>query len=340
MAAVLIPFEHRMAAHCETGTLGAQLAHAGLELTEPMLLGVGAGVFFVYLETKKMPFPLVATRTEPGKVREKVAKRLGIGLDVARFRDPQEGRAALDELLDRGQAVAAQVDMFYMDYFPRHMRAHFNGHYLSVIGKNGDRYTVSDCYYPGPAEIHATALARGRFAAGTLAPKGLLYHPTDLPEEIDLKTAVVDGIKEACRNMLKLPIPFLGIRGIRKFAKRIVVWPELEPDPERLSHRVMMYTVLMEEQGTGGAGFRYMYATFLQQAAELLQSDELGAMAQKMMANGDRWRDLSLFCARIGKKRDLGPERFSEAQKLILDRADEEEALFKDLARIAGKLNG
>ena len=49
------------------------------------------------------------------------------------------------------------------------------------------------------------------------------------------------------------------------------------------------------------------------------------------MAIGDRWRELSLFVARIGKDRDLGDNRMQEIRQMILARADEEEAFFKDL---------
>ncbi len=38
-------FEHTMAAHCETGTIASLLNHAGVSITEPMVLGVSGGIF-------------------------------------------------------------------------------------------------------------------------------------------------------------------------------------------------------------------------------------------------------------------------------------------------------
>jgi len=44
-------------------------------------------------------------------------------------------------------------------------------------------------------------------------------------------------------------------------------------------------------------------------------------------------RELSLFAARIGKNRDLGPERLKELSALLMQRADDEERFFKELSR-------
>jgi len=42
----VIDFEHRMAAHCETGTLTALLNYNGLKITEPLVFGIANGIFF------------------------------------------------------------------------------------------------------------------------------------------------------------------------------------------------------------------------------------------------------------------------------------------------------
>jgi hypothetical protein len=95
----------------------------------------------------------------------------------------------------------------------------------------------------------------------------------------------------------------------------------------------MKINILLEDQGTGGAGFRYMYATFLQQAAEVLNRPRLKDFSAELMEIGDGWREISLFAARIGKQRDLGPERFKELGELLRQRADMEERFFKELKR-------
>jgi hypothetical protein len=328
-----IEFKHTMAAHCETGTMAALCAHKGLQISEPMIFGISGGIFFGYLSTPKLPFPMFVTRSQPGKVRTNIAKRLGIDFDSRKYRNPEKAKADLDMLLDQGHAVAVQVDMFNMDYIPSYMKVHFNGHFVTVIGKQNGSYKVSDCYHPDVADVSESSMQKGRFARGDLAPHGLLFYPRSVPSSPELKKPIIKGIKEACFNMLKIPIPFLGVKGIRFFARKLLLWPKIARDTEYLSHQVMMISVILEDRGTGGAGFRFMYATFLQQAAHILNSNELTEMSKEIMSIGDRWREISLFAARIGKNRDLGSERLGELSAMIMQRADEEEQFFGKLRK-------
>jgi hypothetical protein len=93
----------------------------------------------------------------------------------------------------------------------------------------------------------------------------------------------------------------------------------------------MKINILLEDQGTGGAGFRFMYATFLQQAAGLLGKPEWSELSKEMMEIGDGWREISLFAARIGKNRELGTDRLKELGTLLMGRADVEERFFRRL---------
>ena len=57
----------RHAAHCESGVTASLFRHWGLELSEPMIFGVGAGLFFVYAPPIKiMEMPLISYRTLSG----------------------------------------------------------------------------------------------------------------------------------------------------------------------------------------------------------------------------------------------------------------------------------
>ena len=327
-------YEHKMAAHCETGTVTGMLHHAGMAITESMVFGISGGIFFAYLQTPKLPFPMFVTRSKPGSIRKKIAKRLQVSFKSSKHRDFIEAQQSLDALINQKIPVAIQVDMFYLDYIPAYMRVHFNGHYITVVGKENGTYTVSDCYYPELAQLKESSLQKAWFAKGDMAPHGLKYYADHVPKEMDLPKAITGGIKEACRNMLKLPIPFLGVKGIRLFANKVMEWPKLVRDEEHLSHEIMMISAILEERGTGGAGFRFMYATFLQQAAKILNSSELVTLSKQMMEIGDRWRELSLHAARIGKKHDLGSERLAELKEMILSRADDEEKFFTQLLKV------
>lgn len=326
-----ITFHHKIAAHCESGTVSGLLTHAGIELTEPMVFGIAGAIFFGYFKTRMFPFPMFAVRNQPGKIRVNVGKYLGVRWRKSRFRDPIAAERELDVLLAKGIPVAVQVDFFNMEYVPAYARAHFNGHYIIITGRDGDEYIVSDAYAQDLARLDVQSMRKARFARGSFAPKGLMFYLSDTPSSVDLHRACVKGIRHACYYMLRLPIPFLGVKGIRFFAKKIMDWPRIAGTEERLAHEIMMIHVLMEDRGTGGGGFRFLYATFLQEAAKVLHEPRLDGLAQRMMENGDEWRHISVHAARMGKRRELGPDKLAELSDMIRARADAEEHLFREL---------
>ncbi|MCP4645700.1 MAG: BtrH N-terminal domain-containing protein [bacterium] len=328
-----IQFEHKLAAHCESGTVAALLNHAGVAMTEPMAFGIAGAAFFGYLKTRMLPFPMLAVRNQPGKIRVNLSKYLGVKFENQQFRDPDKAMAALDALLDQGIPAALQVNFFDMEYVPPYARAHFNGHFMVVVGKEDDKYIVSDAYCPTLARLKADSLRKARFAKGSFAPKGLMFHLTKTPDSIDMERAIRKGIKHAVFYMLKLPIPFLGVKGIHYFANKVIEWPKITGTEDRLAHEIMMINVLMEDRGTGGGGFRFLYASFLQEAAEVLHEPGLEDLAKRMMVNGDEWRAISVHAARMGKRRDLGTANLAELSDMIHERGHVERDLFLELAK-------
>jgi hypothetical protein len=329
-----IDFEHKMAAHCESGTVTALLNHAGLEITEPMVFGIASGIFFGYFESSNFSFPMFIVRNKPGSIRKNIAKRLGVKFYTKSFRKSEKGIEELDRLLEEGRPVATQVDFYYMEYMPEYTRTHMNVHFINVIGKNEKNYLVSDSYYKEKAHLRQELLNKARFVGGHMAPKGFLFYPEYIPQDVDFETAIRKGIKKASHDMIKLPVPFVGVKGIRKFAKKVTGWPELARDIDHLSHEIMKINVFLEDQGTGGAGFRFLYATFLQQAAQKLNDTQLEGMSKKMMSIGDDWRNISYFAAKIGKQRDLGEERLNELSGMIYAMADREQEFFTELYKM------
>jgi hypothetical protein len=329
----IIPFRHVMAAHCESGTVTALLNHHGMNVTEPMVFGIATGIFFAYVKPPTMDFPMFITRSMPGRIIANFARRSGVKFLTRNFKRPADGEKELNRLLDMNQPVAVQVDLFYMDYFPAWFRVHINVHYVTVIGREGDKYVVSDSYHPEIARIDRESFFKGWFASGSMAPKGKMLYPVYVPEKFDIRGAVIKGIKSATFNMLMIPVPFLGVKGIRRFADKIVEWPRYARDTDQLADKVYKIFVLLEEQGTGGGGFRFIYASFLQEASRILENPRLNDLSGEIMDIGDGWRELALAASKVARSRDFSRERLTELGNLIRKRADLEESFFRDLKK-------
>ena len=325
-----ITFQHRHAGHCESGVISSLLRHAGLELSEPMALGLSSGLIFVHLPFFKIGgLPLTSYRQPPGAIYRVLARRLGFKLHRERFRNPEEGMRALDAHLAAGRAVGMQAGVFWLPYFPPAMRFHFNAHNLIAYGKESGEYLLSDPVFEHPQRCAGSDLARARFAQGALAPKGLLYYPENPPASIDYTRLVPKAIRSTVNLMLRTPLPLIGVRGIRYLARRIEKLKHGDPRYARLF--VGQIVRMQEEIGTGGGGFRFMYAAFLQEAGEKLNSPALLDASVKMTEAGDAWRQFALSGARFVKHKTEGDVAGLAAA--LVRCADQEERVYRDLLK-------
>jgi hypothetical protein len=325
-------FPHRQSAHCESGVTANLLTRHGIPLSEAMAFGIGSGLFFAYLPFVRVDhLPLTTFRTAPGGIFARATRRLGVGVETRTFRTPAEGTAALDRLIAEGIPVGAQTGVFWLPYFPRALRFHFNAHNLVVYGKEEGGYRISDPVFPSPVLCPAEDLERARFAKGPLAPKGKLYRLARVPASVDLKPAVLEGIREVCRLMVGVPVPLFGVRGIRFLARRLGGWPSRLGEARTVLHLGNVIR-MQEEIGTGGGGFRFIFAAFLQEAAELLGDGRLSDLSRRATGVGDRWRDFAAAGARHCKGRPGEGDGYASLAPILLDCADLEERLFRDLA--------
>ena len=133
-------FEHKHAAHCESGVISSMLTHHGLPLSEAMVFGLSSALVFAYLPFVKLGgMPLIAYRTMPKSIIKGLQKNIGLKMQFEKFSNAGRGAERLDELLAESKVVGAQTSVFWLPYFPEEMRFHFNAHNLMVIGKENDQ---------------------------------------------------------------------------------------------------------------------------------------------------------------------------------------------------------
>lgn len=297
------PPEHRQYAHCESGVVSALLRWQGLDLSEPMVFGLTGGLTFAFIPFIKITnMPLISYRMIPGAIIRGAVKNLEVRFNTRRYSDREKALTELTHLADSGEMVGLQASVYWLPYFPPEMRFQFNAHNLIVYGREGEEFLVSDPVFEYPVRITAEDLQNARFARGTLAPKGFMYYPVYVNPAVDLKKATGKAIKKTARMMLSAPVPFIGIKGIHYLAGRIErlnASKDLKDVSLFLGHIVRM----QEEIGTGGGGFRFMYAAFLQEAGRVIGSDRLEEASEMMTEAGDMWRQFALACARACKSK-------------------------------------
>lgn len=329
-----INFNHHQHAHCESGVTANLLMHQGINISEPLAFGIGAGIFFAHLPFVKVSgTPGTTFRTWPGAIFKRVMQRLDIIAHTEKFRIPEKAMAALDTALEAGKPVGMLSSVFYLPYLPEAFRFHFNAHNLIIYGKEGNEYLVSDPVLETVARIAPEDLAKARFAKGTPEPKGFMYYIERVPSRIDYTKAIQQGIKQTCFFMLSPPLPWFGNKATFLLANKIKNYPK-KLTPRKASLYLGNIIRMQEEIGTGGAGFRYLYAAFLQEAGTILKRDDLLSMSAELTSIGDDWRSFAYHAARQMKARQSDVVSYDELSGLLRICGEKERAFFKKLEAV------
>lgn len=324
-------YQHKMASHCESGVTSNLITHKNLPISEPMVFGIGGGLFFAYVPFVKMfHAPLFSFRILPGMLFSSAANNIGIDYTKKKYKDKKEAMDELDANLAKGIPVGLQVGVYHLSYMPAEYRMHFNFHSCIVVGRENGRYIVSDPVIENLVDISYDDLVKVRFPKGMFAPHGKMYFPLNVPEKFDIRKAIKKGIDKNVSQMIKNPFPIAGTNGIKFLGNKIKNWPE-KFGAVTANYYLGQMLFMLEEAGTGGAGFRFIYGAFLKEAAEKLDNHKLDDIANEMGETANLWRHFSALGAKNCKSRgDIGTS-YEELSKMLIEISKQEHSIFKQL---------
>ena len=333
-------YPHERALHCETGSARNLYKFYGKEFSEGMIFGIGSGIDFIHFPVpllNNLECPLFRSLTT--KVFKNFSKRMKIKYKMLTFRDEEKAMKKLDSLLEAGIPVGLVVEVLFLPYF-REISGdwHFNGHQIVVVGKEGDDYIVSDTEWYLPSKsynrISSADLKKARFPKDLFALKGAMFYIESFSDNIDMKKAIVKGIKKTCHRMVGIPLPFVGYRGIYHLSARMRKYINKYGKERALESIKWQYTI-SEVAGTGGSGYRFIYASFLKEAAEYLKDEELSELAKEMRQVGDSWQQYAVESTRYIKSE--GANDINLLADIIKSIAPQEEQIFRKLKKWANK---
>lgn len=321
----------RGAQHCETTALGVLLRHQGIELSEPMLFGLGSGLSFVYWDSKSMDFPFLGGRVKPFELTRNLAGRLGLELVVRETGSARKGWENVAAAIDAGRPVGLQLDSYHLDYFTS--KAHFGGHVVALYGYDErDAYLVDTDQQGGAVATSLSSLARARAERGPMTARHrsfTLTAPAGLPDPRD---RIVPAITACADAFLAPPIANLGHRGIEKAGKLVPRWSQRTDDPRR---DLPQAARLMEKAGTGGALFRNLYRDFLAECGEWLDGGHLRTGHRLYSQAATLWTEAAALIAAAGESGD--GECLVRAGAVLRDVARVEREAMRALSRLGGE---
>jgi hypothetical protein len=134
--------------------------------------------------------------------------------------------------------------------------------------------------------------------------------------------------------MLHIPGNIAGVDGIKYTAKQILKWRD-KLGPRKAGLYLGQVVRMQEEIGTGGGGFRFLYAAFMEEAHAYLKKDELLNISQDFTKAGDLWRASAVQMGRIYKGRINNEQKdFEICADMLMQIADIEKEAFKKLKKM------
>ncbi len=292
------PFEGQ---HCETTTTGTLLRQLGIELSEPMLFGLGEGLGFIFWNMKTMNFPFIGGRVKPDLLTQNIAKNLNLELNAKETSSTRKAWDNVKQLLDKGQVVGLKLDCYHLEYFSRPF--HFAGHYAAIYGyDNETAYLVDTKQQGGKVKTSLKSLALARAEKGPMASRNLCYTLSKTAKKFDLKTAIPTAIRNNATEFLNPPINNIGYKGILKTSTEIIKWFEASKDIE---NDFKMSAMLMEKAGTGGALFRNLYRDFLKESHVLLKLGKLKSGHEAFVEIAELWTSVYQLFEKVSQTKDF-----------------------------------
>ncbi len=316
----LVPgYSHLPGNHCGSTALRNLIAFEGVEISEEMAFGLGAGACFYYL-TLPDASPTRWFNGRVARLEENFRELTGAALEMRTFADGEAAWAAARTEVDGGRPALLLTDLYYLDHYGR--SAHFPGHAVVLAGYDERDALLSDTGFEELQRTRLENLSTARHSDHPAYP--LQGHMFTVSGELDrerLLEAVPAAIQRAAREMLEPDWGELsGLPAVRKLAAEAGHWPELTDDWQwcaRFGHQVI------EKRGTGGGAFRLMYSRFLAQAgyAEAVLAAEAS----------ERWTELAFALKTASESETPEPALWSAVDSAAVACAEAEQRLWTAL---------
>jgi Domain of unknown function (DUF4872)/Butirosin biosynthesis protein H, N-terminal len=308
---VMVPgYRHVPGHHCGSTALRNLLGFHGLEISEEMAFGLGAGACFYYVVAGDQS-PSRFTNGRAARLEENFLELTATPLRLRTEPDPDRSWELARDAVDESRPALLLTDLYYLDHYGR--SAHFPGHAVVLAGYDEELAWLSDTAFEDLQTTSLESLKEARHSKQPIFP--LEGHVIDLPEGAalsreDLLAHAPAAIERAAKEMLEPSLgTYQGVPALERFASEVGEWPEATDDWKWCAR--FLYQVI-ERRGTGGGNFRRMYSRFLEEAGR-----EEAALAHEA---AEDWTRLAIAAREASEPDQPKPELWrtlrSEAERV------------------------
>ena len=329
--------------HCGSASMRGLLAfYCGLELPEPVVFGLGAGLASFFIDRREDPGPgikvMLAGRT--ATLELDLGRHLGVDYREKTEEDDDEAWRLVREEVIAGHPTMLAGDIFYLDY--RDYKVNFPSHRFVLVGfdDEAEQVFIADRIRDVPETCSLGAVRTSRNAPTPMSDQNRWgrFHDTNVGNA--LRDAAESAIRQCAQDMLdpsetesaaRAAGAVLGIGANRAYAEAL---PTLADHDDALAI-ASFNAPCIEKFGNGGGNFRRLYAGFLEWARDLDPKLVPAGAPARCTESADAWTAASaaLFLATEAPN---DPKHWSDAGAHVARAAEIEEALFTSLAETVG----
>ena len=311
---ILPGFEHGVGVHCGSTALREALRFAGVELSEPMVFGLGAGCSFTLHRGSQSVAPPQPSLLFAGRsvgFDDQVCAALNLTTRVVAPGTAADVWAAAKASLDEGRPALVTTDLLHLPYLGAH--GHWGGHLVVLAGyeQNGFAW-VADNERDGLERVIESDLllaldSRAEPGVGLSAVRSIAPRPALSKDE--LLAAASAAIGRQARLVLDSPTE--GMSALSRFPDSLAALC----DHADWQKSLRLGFQVIELRGNGGGLFRRLYGRFLTEVSRL-GVPKAGELRAPTLAAAEAWTALaeSMETARHRDKPELAEVvRASEA---------------------------
>lgn len=311
-------FDPFVGQHCETTATGNLLKRLGIELSEPMLFGIGEGLGFIFWNMKIMDFPFIGGRIKPDMLTWNITQNLNLQLEEKETSSVKKAWQNVISNIDKEIPVGLKLDCYHLEYFTN--RTHFAGHYVAMYGyDNKYAYLIDTQQQGGKVKTSLKSLELARNEKGPMSSRNRSYVVQRTRKDYELMNAIRTAVKNNANDYLNPPIRNIGYKGILETSVKIKKWFE---DSRDVTRDFKTTAMLMEKAGTGGALFRNLYRDFLKESADLLESDQIHEAFLEFSEIAELWTDVASLLDKAGEFSKV--EYINQASDILFDLSGKE----------------
>ncbi|SFQ95436.1 BtrH N-terminal domain-containing protein [Desulfoscipio geothermicus] len=321
MSKIIDNFKYFSGVHCGSTSLFNIARYYGHNLSEAMCFGLGSGLGFFYHRNEQFS-PSIIFHGRCRSLESYFFKNLGVNFRWHKDEDfPWE---KMITWIDKNVPVLILTDLYYLDYY--HTNTHFGGHTVVLVGYNTKR-GVALLVDTERKELQETSIpSLAKAMSSKEVPYPLYNYWSEVPFFTlqDLSGSIKLALALNCRKMLLPQSSKEGVSGMEEFIKEIPLWRNLKD----FSWCAKYAYQVIERRGTGGGGFRALYAEYLEEAKEILPILKEINADTRMAEIASKWTELAFIFKDMSEN---GLMRLEQAASLAMDIFKNEKVFFQDV---------